>query len=59
MRDRREYQSIRVIDVSELGEDALVVHAGSMTLLLIDADLPREDRMDIMAQLMGSEVKAS
>ena len=57
MMDR--YEGVRIVEVSGLGEDALVVHAWPMTILLMEANLSCEDRMDIMAQVMDSEATAS
>ena len=58
-------EGIHVIDVTDLGEDSVIVHArrpatGStmrppLTILLLDRNLSYEDRMDIMAQVMDTE----
>ena len=51
MRDRGNCESVRVIDVPDLGEDAVIVE-GEQTLLLIDGGLTSDRRMEIMERVM-------
>ena len=44
---------VRVIDVGDLGQRGMVVDASRTTLLLLDAGLPHEERMEIMIAVMG------
>lgn len=44
---------VRVIDVVDLGQRGMVIDTPSMTILLLDAYLSYDERMEIMSAVMG------
>jgi hypothetical protein len=44
--------AVRVIDVPGLGDEAVIAETDSGTILLLDPDMPADDRMDCMHQVM-------
>ena len=48
---------MRIVEVSDLGEEAVIVEGegDKQPLLLLDAGLSWEERMDILDRVMGEE----